>query len=175
MRVNIKHPNKGLPVSKDTPNSHEHSREGSRRRLSWAMTLTQAEKLCPVFWNILLSSFYFVTTETAKGFSWVVWVKMKWDQILRNCWTFPEKQRPWVIILKGLPCRGRWKRTVSQHGRQGLTIRHWLIGRSQDDLKGVNSMDGEKLFSVVHGDRRRSGGNESQNTDDLGGRAGHMP
>lgn len=36
---------------------------------------------------------------------------------------------------------------------------------SQDDLKCVNSMDGEKLFSVVQGDRR-SGRNESQNTDD---------
>lgn len=94
--------------------------------------------------EILLPSFYFVTTETAKGLSWVVWVKTKWDEILRNCWIVPEKQRTWVISPKGLPSRGRWKRRVSQHGRQGLTIRDWLTDGSQDDLKGVNSMDGEK-------------------------------
>lgn len=35
-------------------------------------------------------------------------------------------------------------------------------------LEGVNSRDGEKLFSVVQGDRRTNDGNESQNKDDLG-------
>lgn len=55
---------------------------------------------------------------------------------------------------------------LCQHDHQGLTIRHWLIGHNQDYLKVVNDMDGEKLFSVVQGDRRRSDRNESQNTDD---------
>lgn len=48
-----------------------------------------------------------------------------------------------------------------------LTNRDRLIGHKY--LKGVNSRDREKLFSVVQGDGRRSDGNGSQNKDDLGG------
>lgn len=45
-------------------------------------------------------------------------------------------------------------------------MRDWLVGHGQEYLKGINSVDGEKLFSVVQGDGRRSDGNESQNADD---------
>lgn len=90
-------------------------------------------------------------------------------------WAFAEKQQTWFISPKGLPSRGRGKRKVSQHDHQGLAIRDWLIGHSQGDLKGINSMDGEKLFSVVQGDKKRNDRNESQNTGDWGDRAGPEP
>lgn len=61
---------------------------------------------------------------------------------------------------------GRQMKTISQHDHQGPTVRDWLIGHSQEYLRGVNSTDGETLFSVVQGDRRKRDGNESQNTDD---------
>lgn len=48
-----------------------------------------------------------------------------------------------------------------------LTNRDWLIVPKY--LEGVNSRDGEKLFSVIQGDRRTNDGNESQNKDDLDG------
>lgn len=74
---------------------------------------------------------------------------------------------------EGTAFRGKMKETSLPAWPLALTNKDRLI--RHEYLKGVNSRDGEKLFSGVQGDGRRSDGNESQNKDDLSAWASLLP
>lgn len=85
---------------------------------------------------------------------------------------FIEGQQIWFISLRDCLQR-KMKETSLFAWPPALTNGDWLMGPKY--LEGVNSRDGEKLLSVVQGDRRANDGNESQNKDDLGSWASLMP
>lgn len=77
-----------------------------------------------------------------------------------------QKATNTIYQPEGTAFRGKMKETGLPAWPLALTNRDWLLGHKY--LKGVNTKDGEKLFSVVQGDGRKSDGNESQDKDDLG-------